>query len=139
VLPVSIARRKKVRMSWFKKQRLLARDRIVRLRITSILPSYTYVGMFWSSSGPLSHGTGLDSEVPTWLRSRIIRYGKEAWSLWPTGGFLDDLGDLLLGTKLVKTKAYWYLLIFGIRDRDDFTDFEAKVYRKRARKGRIPG
>lgn len=97
-------------------------------RIASILPSYTYVAMFWSSSGPLSHGTGFDSQVPTWLRTKIVRYGKKAWRLWPAGGFLDDLGDLLLGTKLVKTKEYSYLLVFGIRDRDDFTDFEARVY-----------
>jgi hypothetical protein len=111
------------------RQRLLARNRIVRRRIASILPSYTYVGMFWASSGPLSHGAGFDSEVPTWLRTKIIRYGKKAWRLWPAGEFLDDLGDLVLGTKLIKTKEHSYLLVFGIRDRDDFTDFEAKVYR----------
>jgi len=120
------------------RRRLLARNQIVQRRITPILPSYTYVGMFWSSSGPLSHGTGFDSEVPTWLRTQIIRYGKKAWSLWPAGGFLDDLGDLLLGTKLIKTKRYSYLLVFGIRDRDDFTDIEAKVYRKRIKRSK-PG
>jgi len=92
--------------------------------------------MFWSSSGPLSHGVGFDSQIPTWLRPKIIRYGKRAWGLWPAGGFLDDLGDLLLGTKLVKTKGYSYLLVFGIRDRDDFTDIEAKVYRKRTKRGK---
>jgi hypothetical protein len=47
---------------------------------------------------------------------------------------LDDLGDLLLGTKLINTKEYSYLLVIGIRDRDDFTDFEAKVYREGRKK-----
>ena len=113
------------------RQRLVVRNRLVQRRIKSILPSYCYVGMFWTSSGPCSHGTGYDPEVPTWIRPKIISLGKQIWSLWPSGGFLDDLGDLLLGTKVLKMDGYSYLLVYGIRDHDDFTDFEAKVYRKR--------
>ena len=119
-----------------RRHRLLARNRIVQRRVSSILPTYTYVGMFWSSYGPLSHGTGFDPQVPIWLRTKIVHHGKKAWSLWPNGGFLDDLGDLLLGTQFIEKKGSSYLLVFGIRDRDDFTDFEAKVYRKRTGGGR---